>query len=211
MRFIDIFGIIILAVVLMIVYYSIPTKHFGCLPNHLKQIHLEFEFHISYLGYRICEQTTNSNGLMAIKDIRDYCKVICLPKCEAINFVTKVEKKSNNSSQTIVEMHPLKSRHTEYVETDFNQLIYKCGGIIGLWFGLSSMSIAQLFTIISSVRLSIWKFTQSFQKFKLRVIKLWGVIKKWVTETILKITNRIIGFMFMFYLFFCYSNNDDLN
>jgi hypothetical protein len=98
----------------------------------------------------------------------------------------------------------------EYIETlktDFNQLIYNCGGIIGLWFGLSSMSIAQLFTIISSVHLSIRKLTQIFQKFKLRVIKWWGVIKKWVTETILKITIRIIGFMF--YLYFYFSNNDD--
>ena len=40
---------------------------------------------------------------------------------------------------------------------DLNQLIYNCGGILGLWFGLSSLSIDDLFTILKrySVRLNI--------------------------------------------------------
>ncbi len=97
---------------------------------------------------------------MAIKDIKDYCISFCLPKCETINFDTKVEKKSYQSRETIIEVHPLKSRHMEYIETlktDFNQLIYNCGGIIGLWFGLSSINITDLLTILWSVWLRLWR------------------------------------------------------
>jgi hypothetical protein len=102
----------------------------------------------------------NLNESMAIKDIKDYCISFCLPKCETINFDTKVEKKSYQSRETIIEVHPLKSRHMEYIETlktDFNQLIYNCGGIIGLWFGLSSINITDLLTILWSVWLRLWR------------------------------------------------------
>jgi hypothetical protein len=141
-----------------LLFYSNLT--FGCLLNDINLFHLEFEFHVSYLGYRICEQRMNLNESMAIKDIKDYCISFCLPKCETINFDTKVEKKSYQSRETIIEVHPLKSRHMEYIETlktDFNQLIYNCGGIIGLWFGLSSINITDLLTILWSVWLRLWR------------------------------------------------------
>jgi hypothetical protein len=98
-----------------------------------------------------------------LDNINEFCGTFCLPKCEAIYHEVKVEKTSNEAKETIIEIFPLKSRHLEYVETlktDFNQLIYNCGGIMGLWFGLSLMSISDLFDILNSIGLKLERFVR---------------------------------------------------
>ncbi len=80
-----------------------------------------------------------------------------------MNFVKLFVKTSNKSKETIIQIFPLKSRHLEYVETlktDFNQLIYNCGGIMGLWVELSSISIADLFHILNSIGLKLERFVR---------------------------------------------------
>jgi hypothetical protein len=136
---------------------------FGCLPADYTFIHLEFEFHITHLGYKICNHSIDSTKLLG--NIHKFCETFCLPKCETIHLEVKVEKTSNidKSKEIVIEIFPLKSRHLEYVETlklDFNQLIYNCGGIIGLWFGLSSISIADLFDILYSIGLKLERFVR---------------------------------------------------
>ncbi len=63
-------------------------------------------------------------------------------------------------NETILRIFAIKSPHIEYIKTlniDLNQLIYNCGGIFGLWFGLSPLSINDLVRILKpfSVRLKI--------------------------------------------------------
>ncbi len=83
--------------------------------------------------------------------------------CETIHLEVKNEKTSNKSKENIIQIFPLKSRHLEYVETlktDFNQHIYNCGGIMDLWVGLSSISIADLFDILNSIGLKLERFVR---------------------------------------------------
>jgi hypothetical protein len=137
------------------------NRTFGCLPFDYKVIYMVFEFHMTHMGYKICNDSINSTELL--NNIDKFCETFCLPKCETIYIEVKVEKTSNKSKETIIEIFPLKSRHLEYVETlktDFNQLIYNCGGIMGLWFGLSLMSISDLFDILNSIGLKLERFVR---------------------------------------------------
>jgi len=151
------------------------NRTFGCLPSDYKLIYLKFEFHITHLGYKICNHSIDSTELL--DNIDEFCENFCLPKCETIHLEVKVDKTSNKSKETIIEIFPLKSRHLEYVETlktDFNQLIYNCGGIMGLWFGLSSISIADLFGILNSIGLKLGRFVRKV-KIILRLIReIWN-------------------------------------
>jgi hypothetical protein len=76
-------------------------------------------------------------------------------KCETIYFNNNIiiREFSKVSNDTILEFSLSKSPRFEYSDTlsvDLNQLIYNCGGIIGLWFGLSPISIDDLIRILSS-------------------------------------------------------------
>jgi hypothetical protein len=65
------------------------------------------------------------------------------------------EKTEHRKVGTFVKIFPIKFPHFIYTETlnmDFNQLIYNCGGILGLWFGLSPLSLDDLVKILRSVR-----------------------------------------------------------
>ncbi len=62
-------------------------------------------------------------------------------------------RSTTKTNETIVEIFPLRSQHIQYTETlnmDFNQLIYNAGGVLGLWFGLSPLSIDDLVQVIRS-------------------------------------------------------------
>jgi hypothetical protein len=137
------------------------NRTFGCLPFNYKLIYMVFEFHMTHMGYKFCNHSINSTELL--NNIDKFCETFCLPKCETIYIEVKVEKTSNEAKETIIEIFPLKSRHLEYVETlktDFNQLIYNCGGIMGLWFGLSLMSVSDLFNIVNSIGLTLERFVR---------------------------------------------------
>jgi hypothetical protein len=57
---------------------------------------------------------------------------------------------------TFVKIFPIKFQHFVYTETlnmDLNQLIYNCGGILSLWFGLSPLSLDDLVRSLRSVRI----------------------------------------------------------
>ncbi len=82
-----------------------------------------------------------------LQTISDECVKECPQKCDSINFDTKVEVTEKGLKETIVEIIPSHSPRIVYKETlktDINQLIYNCGGILGLWFGLTPMKITDL-------------------------------------------------------------------
>jgi hypothetical protein len=86
------------------------------------------------------------------------CADLCLPECESVYYNTIVLTKEFEDRKigTFVEIFPVKFQHFVYTETlnmDFNQLIYNCGGILSLWFGLSPLSLDDLATSLRSVRI----------------------------------------------------------
>ncbi len=61
-----------------------------------------------------------------------------------VKFTKKIIK---NSTIKTINLIPLESPHINYIEIlkiDIDQLIYTLGGLIGLWFGLSPMTITDL-------------------------------------------------------------------
>jgi hypothetical protein len=72
--------------------------------------------------------------------ILNKCLKICEQKCNFVNFDTKIEVSKHDSNKTILKLMPKKTPRIAYIETlktDFNQLVYNVGGILGLWFRIS--------------------------------------------------------------------------
>jgi hypothetical protein len=135
-------------------YLFLTNRTFGCFPYPRNEIQLEFEYHIRNIGYKFCENSINFTERMNAFLVNKCLLDICSPNCENIYFKTKFNTITGKLNQTVLELYPIKSKHFEYIETlntDFNQFIYNCGGIMSLWFGLSPISIADLaISLISS-------------------------------------------------------------
>jgi hypothetical protein len=135
--------------------------------------------HFISKGYVMCDQSMSISmndsdfGMKLVKE----CHKNCPKKCKKTYFNNNIiiREFSKVSNDTILEFFPTKSPHFKYSETlsvDFNQLIYNCGGILGLWFGLSPLSIDDLITILSSN--SVILFLKL--KMKSKIIKFYGFI-----------------------------------
>ena len=71
----------------------------------------------------------------------------------------RIEGTSNRSIINLIPDFSMKPIYSESLKTDFNELIYNCGGIIGMWSGLSPVSIAYITINYLSIKLrKIWKF-----------------------------------------------------
>jgi hypothetical protein len=116
----------------------------GCVPVY----DVPFYFSKSFLknNYKFCESCESLDNSTAFS-IGNQCKKICKPKCNSLNFDTKVEVSKHVSNKTILEIIPTKTPRIAYIETlktDLNRLIYNCGGILGLWFGLTPTKVVDL-------------------------------------------------------------------
>jgi hypothetical protein len=136
-------------------FYKNLNQTYGCLPTVNNVIHLDFEMHFVSRGYRTCDKEINLTTELSMS--RE-CDDICLAECESVYYNAMVLTKEFQDKKvgTFVEIFPVKFPHFIYTETlnmDFNQLIYNCGGILGLWFGLSPLSLDDLVRSLRSVRI----------------------------------------------------------
>jgi len=136
-------------------FYRYLNQTYGCLPIVNYPLHLDFEMHLVSREYRTCDKEVNWTTELSMN--RE-CDDICLPECESVHYNAMVLTKrfQDRKVGTFVEIFPVKFQHFIYTETlkmDINQLIYNCGGILGLWFGLSPLSLDDLVTSLRSVRI----------------------------------------------------------
>jgi hypothetical protein len=133
-------------------------------------------------GYKLCNSLeVNSKALI----ISNHCKKICKPKCNFVNFVTKFDFSKHDSNKTVVEVIPKKLpriAYTETLKTDFNRLVYDCGGILGLWFGLSPIKawdllryIPQINRVLINILLLIVMYSLRFFHFACHSLSLLGL------------------------------------
>jgi hypothetical protein len=135
-------------------YFQKSNQTYGCLNIFRISLYIDFRLHFISKGYVMCDQSMRilmNDSNFGIKFV-DECHKNCPKKCKKTYFNNNIiiHEFSKVSNDTILEFFPTKSPHFEYSETlsvDFNQLIYNCGGILGLWFGLSPLSIDDLITI----------------------------------------------------------------
>jgi hypothetical protein len=115
-----------------------------------------FLFNKNFLknNYKFCENCSVSLDNSKVFSIKKQCQKICKPKCNSMNFDTKIQVSKHVSNKTILEIIPEKSPRIAYIETlktDFDQLIYNCGGILGLWFGITPIKAADLIEYIPKI------------------------------------------------------------
>ncbi len=115
---------------------------FGCVPVYL----VSFYFNKNFLknNYKLCKNFTikhefSSVTKSSLKSFMLQFIKICKPKCNSVNFDTKIQVSKHVSNKAIFEIIPTKTRiaYIETLKTDFDRLIYNVGGILGLWFGIT--------------------------------------------------------------------------
>ncbi len=127
-------------------------------------------------NYKICERCASLADIYS--PITNQCEKICKRKCNSLNFDTKVKVSKHDSNKTILEIIATKTPRIAYIETlktDFDRLIYNCGGILGLWFGITPIKAADLIQYIPKIyRISINVCATAFQF----LIAFWMRIKQ---------------------------------
>jgi hypothetical protein len=137
-------------------FYINLNQTYGCLPIGSSLLQLDFELHLISRGYRTCNKKIH---LTKDQLISRKCANICLPECESVYYNSMVSTKELQDRKvgTFVRILPMKfPKHfiyTENLSMDFNQLIYNCGGILALWFGLSPLSLDDLGKILRFARI----------------------------------------------------------
>jgi hypothetical protein len=124
----------------------------GCVPVY----HVPFFFNKNFLknNYKFCENCSVSLDKSKVSSIKDQCQEICKPLCNSLNFETKTQVSKHVSNKAILEIIPMKTpriAYTETLKTDFDRLIYNCGGILGLWFGITPIKAVDLIQYIPKI------------------------------------------------------------
>jgi hypothetical protein len=124
----------------------------GCVPlNHFKYF---LNKHFFDNNYKFCKNCSLRLDKSTVFSIENQCHKICKPKCDSLNFDTKIKVSKHVSNKTILEIIPIKTPRIAYIETlktDFDRLIYNCGGILGLWFGITPIKAVDLIQYIPKI------------------------------------------------------------
>jgi hypothetical protein len=123
-------------------FFKRSNQSLSCVP--IDQIDIYFNRYLFHNDYQLCDDSYDENYFSAI--VND-CRKLCKSKCNLLSFDTKIESTENISNETVLEVIPKKSPHIGYIETlktDFDRLIYNCGGILGLWFGITPVKAYNL-------------------------------------------------------------------
>jgi hypothetical protein len=155
------------------------NKFYGCLPFK-SNFSVGFEKDFKTFKYKLCSieemnsreiNTTFENEFKAMKKrAESVCKTQCIEYCNQINLISGSEHSlSTNKSEdiliNIIPVYRLNIRYIETFQTDINDLIYELGGTLGLWFGLSGVS---LFDILWSQMILIRKIAKLFINFLMK-------------------------------------------
>jgi hypothetical protein len=98
-------------------FYRNLNHTYGCLPI-VEYLHLDFEMHFVYRGYRTCHKEINLTTEMSI---RGKCDDICLHECESVYYKAMVLTKDFQDRKvgTFVKIFPIKFQHFVYTETEY--------------------------------------------------------------------------------------------
>jgi hypothetical protein len=121
------------------------NKTHSCLPLISSQLFVRIEYDLKIIGYKFCSTEIMGN-LSQIDRILMKCVETFDPDCNVELFETELKStefkgKLNRTILNIIPKVLVKPQYSESLKTDLNELIYNCGGIMGLWSGLSAVSI----------------------------------------------------------------------
>jgi hypothetical protein len=121
------------------------NKTYSCLPLISSLLFVRIEYDLKIIGYKFCSTKIMGN-LSQIQTIFTKCVQNFDPECNVELFETELKStelkgKLNRTILNIIPKVSVKPQYSESLKTDLNELIYNCGGIMGLWFELSAVSI----------------------------------------------------------------------
>jgi hypothetical protein len=121
------------------------NKTHSCLPLISSELFVRIEYDLKIIGYKLCSTEIMGN-LSQIETILIKCVKTFDPDCNVELFETELKStefkgKLNRTILNIIPKVLVKPQYSESLKTDLNGLIYNCGGIIGLWSGLSAVAI----------------------------------------------------------------------
>jgi hypothetical protein len=126
-------------------FLSESNQTIGCLPLQLNGFFIPIEFN----KFRLCPINMTFNETI-ISHVRNLCDNKCIVDCSHKYYYIKGET-IGLRNETIVNLIPQSLpliKYSETFKTDFDNLIYNFGGLFGLWFGLSAISISDLALIL---------------------------------------------------------------
>ncbi len=147
------------------------NKTHSCLPLISSLLFVRIEYDLKIIGYKFCSTEIIGN-LSLIQRILQKCFKSFDPECNVELFETELKStelkgKLNRTILNIIPKVSVKPQYSESLKTDLNELIYNCGRIIGLWFGLSAVSITHstiifFFTILLKHIKTLFVFLKHF-------------------------------------------------
>jgi hypothetical protein len=168
--------------------FDLYNQSFGCVS--ISKLNFYFKRNKIKHNYKLCNILNIFGNISIIDSISKECKKICKPKCDFVNFDTKIEVSNHGLKQTILEVIPKKSPRIAYIETlktDLNRLIYNCGGILGLWFGISPIKAVDLFSRLSQIYRTFFNVCSIVSQF---LIAFWIRFKQNMTTRVTPVVNR---------------------
>jgi len=173
------------------------NKTRGCLIIFWRYLLIRINKDLILSRYRLCDSTKEFNKTIYFM-IKNKCQDQCHHKCKTTEFQMKhsVIKSSHNQNETIVQIIPINSFHFEFFETwkmNFDQLIYICGGILGIWFGLSPIKISDIFFDFITATIDIErKLIRSIINFILKMKNLIVILTLQLIHKMLSLLRKVI-------------------
>ncbi len=121
------------------------NQTYSCLPIMSSYLWIPIENDFDSVRYKFCSIEKIGNKSLSLEILKK-CKLSLESECNVNLFETKSSliRLKGIHNRTIVNIIPeisIKPEYSESLKTDLNELIYNCGGIIGMWSGFSAVSI----------------------------------------------------------------------
>ena len=153
---------------------QIYFQTYGCIPYlNIDNTWIRLDRNLNYDFSKIfCKDRLNLNRNLESKPLYENCMQQCPSSCNIPFFKVNHYAKDNPEEETVLNIIPKYINQFSYTEShrmSLNDLMYELGGIIGLWLGLSVMSISDL-TIIIKYRPKLYNSIEQF------FIKISGIL-----------------------------------
>ena len=138
------------------------NRTYNCLPIFNSDALIRLERDLDHFGYTICPFNMRINFTIT-KHIIFECVWMDPDWCEKNIFTITHQSQPTKTNSTKILIYPKNGLITEFQKnyrSDFNDWVYNCGGIIGMWFGYSALSITSLILFIRHNWKKSWLITK---------------------------------------------------
>jgi len=128
-------------------------KKYKCLVREIDPYFVDIDSDLKIKNYKFCSQNVINASTQYLENIIEVCYSKCPVKCNLIYYEVYMNSIQSHNS-TKLNLIPISSHHMRYTETltmGVNEFIYNLGGVMGLWFGLSPLSMVYLITLIKNL------------------------------------------------------------